>query len=128
MKLPSQVPSILGALLGVAALLVSTAHGQLAYRVSVDTSLLTAHPAGPFYLDFQLNDGSGLGDGNNTAMLTNFNFGGGSATGAGTSFGDVSGDLYSGVTQADSTPLNKFYQGFNPGRMPKIMSRPVAAR
>jgi hypothetical protein len=96
---------------------VPTARGQMDLHVSLDTSALVGHPAGPFYVDFQLNDGSGAGDANNWASISNFDFGGGSAiaSGAGGS-GGVGGDLSSGIHLTDSSPLvNEFYEAFNPG-------------
>src|SRR5688572_23187323 len=101
MKGQSSVISFLGALVA-AALFVSTAQAQLAYRVSMDTSALVGHPAGSFFLDFQLNDGEGWGNGNNTAVLSNFTFGSGGATGSATTFGGASGDLWSAVTLTDT--------------------------
>ena len=51
-------------------------------NVSLGTSALIGHPAGPFSLDFQLLDGAGTNDGNNTATLSQFVFGGGAPSGA----------------------------------------------
>ena len=86
------------------------------FSVFVDTSALVGNLAGPFSLDFQLNDGSGLGDGNNTASLSNFKFGGGSAVGGATTSGGATGDLTSGINITDSDwTFNEFYQGFLPG-------------
>ncbi|MGA2264163.1 MAG: NF038129 family PEP-CTERM protein, partial [Acidobacteriota bacterium] len=64
---------------------------------------------------FQLIDGSGTGDGNNTVTLTNFHFGGGSATPSPILFGGVSGDISGTVTLNDSSFFNAFVQGFTPG-------------
>lgn len=89
---------------------------QLQLRVDVDTSSLSGNPAGPYSLDFQLNDGSGWGDANNIASLTNFRFGSGSAAGSGTSFGGSGGDLSSSVWLSDSNSLlNEYDQEFVPG-------------
>jgi MYXO-CTERM domain-containing protein len=102
------------ALGGLAIAPVSEA--QLQIHVNVDTRSLVGNPAGPYALDFQLNDGSGWGDANNTAALTNFQFGNGSVIGSGSTFGGAGGDLGSGVWLTDSNPLlNDFYQGFTPG-------------
>lgn len=85
------------------------------YTVDLDTSPLQGHPAAPFSVYFQLNDGSGVGDGNNTASLHSFDFGGGSAV-AGTSItGGASGDMTTGITIVDTSFLNSFIQGFTPG-------------
>lgn len=93
----------------------SASAADLAYRITLDTSALIGHPAGGFALDFQLNDGSGLGNGNNWAWLTNFDFGGGWSTGAPSTFDGASGDLASKVTLRDTGAFNEFYQGFNAG-------------
>lgn len=83
-----------------------------AASVTVDTSALSG---GLYYIDFQLNDGNGVGDGNNTAVISGFGFGGGSVVGAATSFGGVSGDLSSSVTLIDTDPFTEFFQAFIPG-------------
>jgi hypothetical protein len=49
----------------------------VSFIVSIDTTPLAGHAAGPFALDLQLIDGGGTA--NNTATLSNFDFGGGSA-------------------------------------------------
>lgn len=97
--------------------LASAASADLQFRVQLDTSSLISNPSGPFTLDFQLNDGSGLGDANNWATISNISFGGGSAT-SGTDFtiGGASGNLGSSVALIDSNSLlNDFTQGFTPG-------------
>lgn len=83
-----------------------------AASVTVDTSTLSG---GLYYIDFQLNDGNGVGDGNNTATISGFSFGGGTVTGAATSFGGVSGNLSSAITLIDTDPFNEFFQAFIPG-------------
>lgn len=83
--------------------------------VSLDTSALIGHPAGPFSLDFQLTDGSATGDGNNTFTLTDFMFDTGSPSGSPSLTGGASGDLSTGVTLTDSSFLSEFSQGFDPG-------------
>ncbi|HEY9154117.1 MAG TPA: NF038129 family PEP-CTERM protein [Opitutaceae bacterium] len=103
----------LALLAGIATATVSK--GQLQVRVNVDTHSLIGNPAGPYSLDFQLNDGSGWGDANNTASLSGFKFGSGGAAGSGSSFGGAGGDLGSNVWLTDSSPFNEFYQGFTPG-------------
>lgn len=92
-----------------------TAHGNAIYDVTLDTSGLIGHPAAPFYLEFQFNDGIGTGDANNTATLSNFLFDTGSAAGSATLTGDASGDLTSAVTLTDSSFFNEMYQQFIPG-------------
>jgi hypothetical protein len=80
----------------------------------VNTTSLVGHPAGPFSLDFQLNDGSGTGDANNTATLTGFDLGGGTAGGV-TTLGGASGDISTGVSIVDSGFINDFTQVFTAG-------------
>ena len=95
----------------------SVLHATLLYSVSMDTSPLIGHSAAPFYLDFQLNDGSGgiTGNRNNTATLSGFAFDGGSAANNPVTFGGASGSLTSGVVITDSDFSNEFYEGFTPG-------------
>ena len=95
--------------------------GQL-YSVSLDTSPLIGHSEGPFYLEFQLNDGSGTGDGNNTVTLSDFQFGiGGSAVGNPITEGGVTGSLTTGVVITDSDFFNSFYEEFTPGALLSFM-------
>ncbi|MHB8747257.1 MAG: NF038129 family PEP-CTERM protein [Gammaproteobacteria bacterium] len=91
------------------------ARGNALYDVTLNTSALIGHPAAPFYLEFQLNDGVGTGDTNNTAVLSNFTFDSGNAVGTPTLTGGASGDLTTTVTLNDSTFFNEAYQEFNPG-------------
>jgi hypothetical protein len=96
----------------------STSRADLMFNVSLGTSGLIGHPAGPFYIDFQLNDGSGTGDANNTVTINNFMFGGGNAVGSPLpSIGGAGGSLFSSVSITDSGFLNEFTQQFNPGSM-----------
>jgi hypothetical protein len=85
------------------------------YYVDINTASLVGNPSGPFSLDFQLNDGSGLGDANNIATINNFTFGSGSASGAPNLAGGAAGNLSGAVTLTDTTPFNEFYQTFNAG-------------
>jgi len=95
---------------------VPACKAQLLYEVSLDTSPLVTASSGPFSLDFQLLDGSGSGDANNTAVLNQLNFGiGGSAAGDPTVLGGATGDVSSAVTLTDSSFLNEFVQPFTPG-------------
>jgi hypothetical protein len=100
-----------------AGLVLSAATTQAAlYHVSIDTAALLLSPASngaPFSLDFQFNDGGTLG--NNTAVINNFNFGGGLATGTPVTFGGVEGDLSSSITFDDSAFFSELYQTFTPG-------------
>jgi hypothetical protein len=43
--------------------------------------LMGSPPPGPFYIDFQLNDGRGIGDANNMVAIGNFQFDGGNPMG-----------------------------------------------
>jgi len=85
------------------------------FTISVDTSALIGHPAEPFYSEFQLNDGSGTGNGNNTALLGPFDFAGGAPVGSPILIGGASGDLSSHVVLSDDDFLNEFIQQFMPG-------------
>ena len=100
-----------GCILGLAA---PVSAGAI-YDVVIDTVPMIGHPAGPFTLDLQFIDGSGAGDANNTAVLGNFTFGGGSPAGSAAGIGGVSGDLASSVQMIDSSFFNEFDQSFNPG-------------
>lgn len=94
----------------------SIAQAQLQFQVQLNTSTLMSNPAGPYSLDFQLNDGAGWGDGNNWATLSNFSFGSGSSWGTSTTFGGAMGSLGGTVTLNDSNAmLNELYQSFTPG-------------
>jgi hypothetical protein len=107
------------ALIGVLGLSGAATHAQaqIMFHVSLDTSSLTTL-AGPFSLDYQLNDGSGTNDANNTAILSNFAFGtGGSTLGTPTLAGGATGDLNTSVTLTDSDFLNEFTQDFAPGSL-----------
>lgn len=103
MKLVSSSLSLLAAL----ALSLTTRADPV--TIYLDTSLLSG---GNYYLDFQLNDGSGTGDGSNTALLGAFDFGGGSAFGSVTSYGTVTGDLTTSLSLTDTDPFTEFYQAF----------------
>jgi hypothetical protein len=103
------------AILFLVVISVAPARADLIFSVSLNTAPLVGHPAGPFSLDFQLNDGSQSGDGNNTATLSQFTFGGGSASGSASLLGGATGDLTKTVSLTDSSAFNEFTQEFNPG-------------
>jgi len=106
--------SVLAALTcSAAAFTVSAA--DFAYRISLNTTPLMSHPAGPFFVDFQLNDGGGVGNGNNSAVISHFTFGGGAPLGAPTYFDGAIGNLATTVVLTDTSPFNEFYQGFTAG-------------
>ncbi len=105
-----------GWLMAIFACLACTpSYAGICVDVTVQTQALVGSPAGPFYLDFQLNDGSGLGNANNTATLSEFNFGTGSPAGSPITSGGASGDLGSTISITDSQFLNEFTQSFVPG-------------
>lgn len=85
------------------------------YDISMDTAPLIGHPAGPFSLEFQLTDGSGTGDENNTAVLSNFAFGGGAPVGTPSLIGGATGDAGTSITITESSFFNQFIQQFTPG-------------
>ena len=101
-----------GALLGLAA---SSAHADTVLNVSVNTSSLSGLAGSEVF--FELTDGSGTGDGNNTATVSLIALGGGTAGAVDTtnSTGGASGDLNSGITLTDTSPLNVLGQFFTPG-------------
>lgn len=88
---------VVSSLCGVAA------QAAALFTVSLDTSALIGNPAGPFALDFQLTDGSGSGDGNNTAVVSSFNFHGGNWGGP------------ASVSLTDSSFFTEFSQTFTAG-------------
>jgi hypothetical protein len=85
------------------------------YNVAVESGPLIGQSAGPFALELQFNDGSGTSDGNNTAILSGFFFGGGGPTGTATTLGGVFGALGSSISMTDSSFFNQFIQGLTPG-------------
>jgi len=100
------------ALVGVPS--VTTA-APFSFSVVVNTSALIGNSSAPFSLDFQLIGGIPSG---NTVEVSNFNFGGGQATGAPVATTGVSGDLTSSVTLTTSSAgsfFNEFFQTFTPG-------------
>lgn len=101
----------------LALLAASTATAQSFFDVRLNTTALIGHPAGPFFLDFQLTDGSGVGNANNVVTISQFNFGGGSLVGSPTLFGGgATGSLATSIRLTDSAPLfNEAFQQFTPG-------------
>src|SRR5438067_10093361 len=90
------------ATLVVLVLLLTSQQSSRADTITVNTTSLQGNPSGPFVLGFVLVDASLSGDGNNTAVLSNFNFGGGSGGAVLTSGGGATGNLLSGITLTDS--------------------------
>jgi len=103
--------------LAILVLLATGAAGQASviYTVSMDTTPLAG--SGVFWLEFVLGDGSGTGDGNNAAVLSDFQFGSGGALAGQSTFGSASGSLTSSVYLADSDPVWPAYfaQQFSAG-------------
>lgn len=108
----------------VVALLISAAGGVRAdtiFTVTMNTAPLAVAPgsaAGPFSMFFQLTDGSGLNDANNTATLSNFQFGGGSVGACPANCitsGGASGSAASSIVLTDTTFFSALDQGFTPG-------------
>ena len=108
---------VLCSLIGWIFVLTPTASwaGSITYNIALNTAPLIGHAAGPFSIEFQLNDGSGMGDASNTALLSNFIFGGGAAAGVPTLTGGASGNAGNSVTLSDSSFFNQFIQQFTPG-------------
>ncbi len=96
---------------------VSAIRADVVKTVTLDTVNLGALPGGPFSLAFELADGSGTGDGNNSVALSDFQFGsGGSVSGSPLFlFGSALGDLSSTVTLTDAAAASVFVQSFAPG-------------
>ena len=92
---------------------VPAAQAQLNFHVSVDTSSLVGNPAGPYSIDFQLNQGDGAVA--NSVTIGNFWYSGGHAVGSPTLIGDASGSLGTGFSIANTSFLNEAYQQFVPG-------------
>lgn len=88
--------------------------GVITYDIGLNTAPLIGHAAEPFSIEFQLNDGSGTGDANNTA-LSDFDFDGGAAVGVATLTGGSSGNTVTSITLTDSSFFNQFIQQFTPG-------------
>ena len=101
-----------------AFLLTPLGKADIVYTFSMNTSPLVGN--GPFALDLQFLDGSGLPIdlNNNTVALTNFAFGaGGSPSGGGTATGGASGSFASGVTLKDTDFFNEYFESFTPGTL-----------
>lgn len=99
----------------ICALIAATAALAAPLRVTMDTTAFMGNPAGPFKLQFQFNDGDLSGNGNNSAVINNFFFGGGSVSGLPTLSGGTTGDTGTGITFIDTSAFNSFTQSFTPG-------------
>ncbi len=116
MRPPRVFGTLLSLFLPVVILPPTVAAASSTYNVTINTSSLVGHQAGPFTLLFAMTDGSGLSDGNNTAAVSSANFSDGNALGDPTAFGGVSGDLGSVVVMTDTQTLGFFSESFNAGQ------------
>lgn len=87
----------------------------LTFHAEINTSSLINDSTGPFSIEFQFNDGLGVGDANNTVTIENFTFDGGSASGTPSLVGGAGGSLSTSVTLMDTSFFNDFVEGFVPG-------------
>lgn len=99
----------------IAILMAISQEASADVTVTLNTSALVDHPAGPFSFYVALTDGSGVGDGNNSVTLTNISFGGGSALGSTLAFGGATGSLETKVTITDTSFFGFFTEQFAPG-------------
>jgi hypothetical protein len=85
------------------------------FHVDLNVASLVGAANSPFFLDFQLNQGSGSLS--NSATVTNFVYTGGNATGSAMTFGSgASGNISSTVLLNEAaSPFNELYQGFSAG-------------
>ena len=109
MKLTKKINMLAAASLMLCA---TTGFAQL-YHVDVNTSTLGASASAPFSVDFQFNDGVILG--NNSATVSNFSYGGGSASGSPILSSGVAGGLGTSITFNNSVSFAEIYQGITPG-------------
>jgi hypothetical protein len=102
-------------LAGVTFASQSALFAQAVLNVVINTTSLVGHSAGPFSFGLAFTDGSGFGDGNNTVVVNNFSYGGGSSLGGPELFGGATGSLETGVTLTDSSFLSLLSEQFTPG-------------
>jgi len=114
MKTNQKITTTISLLTCASALLACTSAEAVEYHVDVNTSSLVGNANAPFYLDFQLNYGSGPFS--NGALIQNFT-GVAPTLGSPTLSGTAAGDLNTAVSLTDNSasPLNEFYQAFTPG-------------
>jgi hypothetical protein len=114
---PNRYLALLFGLIACAFPFVNTSdcHANLLFDVSLNTSPLIGNSVGPFYADFQLIDGGGVGDNNNRVDLSNLAYGGGSFDNFFGFTGGVSGNPTSTLTLTDSEFINEVFVRFNPG-------------
>lgn len=107
------IPSIFAA----ALLCAPALKASYVFNVDLNTAALAGAPNGPFFLDFQLNEGSDLSE-MTTVSISGFTFTGGSPTGSANITGSASGDIGSTVTLTASDPSSDYtelFQGFTAG-------------
>ena len=97
----------------IALAVAGAVHANVVYTVSLNTSAISG--AAGYALAFSFQDGSGIGDNNNTVTLSNFAFGGGSAGGSPVLSGGASGDINSSAALSDSVFSSLLVEGFTPG-------------
>ena len=102
-----------GWLVPAALAMAATAQANVVYTVNLNTAAISG--AAGYDIAFSFQDGEGIGDNNNSATLSNFNFGGGSAAGAPVLSGDATGDIATSVTLTDSVFSSLLIEGFTPG-------------
>ena len=91
-------------------MLCATSSFAQLYQVDINTSSLGSG----YSIDFQFNDGGILG--NNSATLSNFLLGGGSAAGSPTTFDGATGSVLSNnVSFNNSGSFQELYEGFTAG-------------
>ncbi len=91
------------------------ARADISFHVDMDTSILQGNAGGPYQLAFQLVDGSGGNDANNSAVLSGFNFAGGAVSAPPSFSGGASGNLATSATLTDSSFFNAIVQTFTAG-------------
>lgn len=108
--------ALLAACLAAGCVLVSVRAGaDLMFNVALNTAPLVGNPNGPFSIDLQLGDGSGMNDANNAATISSVSLGGGSLVGSPVLFGGAAGSLASTLSLTDSDFVNGIVQSFDAG-------------
>jgi hypothetical protein len=85
------------------------------FQIDLNVAALVAAPNGPFFLDFQLNQGSGSLI--NSVTLSGFTFTNGGVSESASLFGNATGSMAGSVNLFTSagSPFNEFFQGFSAG-------------
>lgn len=105
---------LLGMIGAALVVTIAPATASVIYDISMDTAPLMGHAAGPFRLEFQLNDGSGMGDANNTVALSDFDFSAPSFLAPAIVTGGASGSAASTVTLTYSAFFNRSSRSSGP--------------